>query len=118
MPRRFRCQPDLALTAAEATKGTSLSQSEIDAETLGVTPVFLDTSLDESTVGLLHALTRDAIRLGGEDDTEMGAFSGTAEGVRLANLRSLFDDYVPFGLEAGVLDDTRSTAVAMRRDRP
>ena len=118
MPRRFRCQPDLALAAAEATKGTSLSQSESDAETLGVTPVFLDTSLDEPTVGLLHALTRDAIRLGGEDDTEMGAFSATAEGVRLANLRSLFDDYVPFGLEAGVLDDTRSTAVAMRRDRP
>ena len=31
---------------------------------------------------------------------------------------SLFDDYVPFGLEAAVLDDTRSSAVALRRNRP
>ena len=29
----------------------------------------------------------------------------------MANLTSLFEDYVPFGLEAGLVDDTRSSAV-------
>jgi hypothetical protein len=48
----------------------------------------------------------------------MGAFSAVADGLRLANLTSLFDDYVPFSLEAGVIDDTRSSAVALRRNRP
>jgi hypothetical protein len=118
MPRRFRCQPDLALAAAAAKKGSALTAAEVENVTLGVTPVFLDTSLDEPTVAMLHPLTRDAIRLGGEHDSEMGVFSDAAEGLRVANLTSLFDDYVPFGLEAGVIDDTRSTAVALRRNRP
>jgi hypothetical protein len=118
MPRRFRCQPQLALAAAELKKGSPLTEQEKTTATLGVTPLFLDTSLDEPTVAMLHPLTRDAIRLGGEHDTEMGVFSAAAEGLRVANLTSLFDDYVPVGLEAGVIDDTRSTAVAYRRNRP
>jgi hypothetical protein len=67
---------------------------------------------------MLHPLAPDAIRLGGEEDAEMGAFSTAATGLRIANLTSLFDDYVPFGLEAGVIDDTRSSAIAQRRNRP
>jgi hypothetical protein len=118
MPRRFRCQPDLELAATEAKIGVPLSPSESAAVALSVSPVFLDTSLDEPTVGMLHTLTRDAIRLGGEQDTEMGVFSAAVEGLRLANLTMLFDDYVPFGLEAGAIDDTRSTAVALLRNRP
>jgi hypothetical protein len=118
MPRRFRCQPDLARTAAAAKKGSPLTSQQAAAVALGVTPIFLDTSLDEPTVAMLHPLTRDAIRLGGENDSEMGVFSAAAEGLRLANLASFFDDYVPFGLEAGVIDDTRSTAVALQRNRP
>jgi hypothetical protein len=118
-PRRFRCQPDLAIAAAAAAKApVPLTTAEGATAALGVTPLLLDESLDEPTVGMLHPLTRDAIRLGGEGDTEMGAFSAAAEGLRLANLTSLFDDYVPFGLEAGVIDDTRSSAVALRRNRP
>jgi hypothetical protein len=119
VPRRFRCQPDLAVTAAAARKEpVPLTTAERDTVALGLTPLYLDTSLDEPTVAMLHPLTRDAIRLGGEGDSEMGAFSAAAEGLRLANLTSLFDDYVPFGLEAGVIDDTRSSAVALRRNRP
>jgi hypothetical protein len=45
-------------------------------------------------------------------------FAQSAEGLRAANLTSLFEDYLPFGLEAGLIDDTRSTAVAARRNRP
>ena len=118
MPRRFRCQPDLALAAAAEHKGAALDPLEESTVALGMTPLFLDTSLDEPTVAMLHPLTRDAIRLGGEHDAEMGAFSVSAEGLRMANLASLFQDFVPFGLEAGLIDDTRSNAVATRRNRP
>lgn len=118
MPRRFRCQPDLALAAAAQAKGSALSPSEADSARLGVTPLLLDTALDEPTVAMLSPLCSDAIRLGGENDSEMGVFSAVAEGLRRDNLITLFDDYVPVGLEAGVIDDTRSSAVALRRNRP
>jgi hypothetical protein len=118
LPRRFRCQPDLVLAAAAATKGSPLTPAERATVALGMTPLLLDTALDEPTVAMLHPLTRDGIRLGGEHDTEMGVFSAAAGGLRVANLTSLFDDYLPFGLEAGVLDDTRSSAAAERRNRP
>jgi hypothetical protein len=118
LPRRFRCQPDLALAQATERKGSPLTDSEATRVALGVIPLFLDTALDEPAVAMLHPMTADAIRLGGENDTEMGAFSNAAHGLRMANLASLFDDYIPLGLEAGVIDDTRSTAVATRRNRP
>ncbi len=118
MPRRFRCQPDLAIAAATEKKATPLTSLERGTAVTGVLPLFLDTGLDEPTVAMLSPMTADAIRLGGEGETEMGVFSAAAEGLRMANLTSLFDDFVPFGLEAGLIDDTRSSAVATRRNRP
>lgn len=118
MPRRFRCQPDLVLAAAAAKKGSALNPPEKAAASLAVVPLFLDTAIDEPTVAMLHPLCADGIRLGGENDSEMGAFSIAAEGLRVANVRSLFDDFVPFGMEAAVRDDTRSSAVVKRRIQP
>lgn len=117
-PRRFRCQPDLAIQSAEARNGAPLTAAERSAAALGATPIFLDTGLGEPTVAMLHPLTSAAIASGGEGDSEMGVFSASAERLRMSNIESLFDDYVPFGLEAGLIDDTRSTAVAQRRNRP
>lgn len=118
MPRRFRCQPDLAIAAAAAKKAAPLTDLERSTAVTGVLPLFLDTGLDEPTVAMLSPMTAEAIRLGGEGETEMGVFSAAAEGLRMANLTSLFDDFVPFGLEAGLIDDTRSSAAATRRNRP
>lgn len=118
LPRRFRCQPDLGLAQAHDRKGAALTPAEAASVRLGLQPLFLDTDLDEPTVAMLHAMTRDAIRLGGEGENEMGVFSAAADGLRKANIVSLFNDFTPFGLEAGLIDDTRSTAVATRRNRP
>jgi hypothetical protein len=67
---------------------------------------------------MLHPLTGAAIATGGEGDCEMGVFARAAERLRMQNIESLFDDFVPFGLEAGLIDDSRSSAVAQRRNRP
>ncbi|WP_227243357.1 hypothetical protein [Paraburkholderia caribensis] len=118
VPRRYRCQPDLSVAAAQTKKGAPLLDSEDASARLSVLPLLLDTSLDEPTVAMLHAAASDGIRLGGENGTEMGAFSSAAEGLRRTNLESLFDDYIPFGLEAGVIDDTRSSLAAQMRNPP
>ncbi len=118
VPRRFRCQPDLALSAAAAAKGSPLLASEALAVRLGVAPRFLDTDLDEPSVAMLHPLASPGLRLGGEGDAEMGAFARSAEGLRLANVRRLFAESLAVGLAAGIIDDTRSTAAANRRNRP
>jgi hypothetical protein len=117
-PRLYRCQPQLALSAARQAKGTPLSASDAERVRLSVEPVILDRSLDEPTVAMLHELCPDAIRMGGEDEAEMGAFAVAAHGIARANLVSLFDDFVPSALRGGVIDDTRSAAVAQRRNLP
>jgi hypothetical protein len=118
VPRRYRCQPDLALAAAAERKGGPLTASERAAARLGVTPLFLDRELDEPTAAMLHPLCSAGIATGGEGDCEMGAFARAAERLRMLNIESLFEDYLPFGLEAGLIDDSRSSAVAQRRNRP
>lgn len=118
LPRRFRCQPDLALAAAAERKGDTLTDAEKTAVRLGTQPTLLDTALCEPTLAMLHPMTDDAIARGGEGESEMGAFSRAAPALRMGNVRSLFDDYLPFGNEAGLIDDTRSSAVSMRRNRP
>jgi hypothetical protein len=118
MPRRYRCQPDLAIAAAAEKKGSPLTAAEQLTVRLGVTPLFLDRALDEPTVAMLHPLTGAAVAAGGEGDCEMGVFARAAERLRMLNIESLFEDYLPFGLEAGLIDDSRSSAVAQRRNRP
>lgn len=117
-PRRFRCQPDLALAAAAAGKGAPLTKAEATAVAIAAQPLFLDTSLDEPTCALLHPLCPEGIRAGGEGGTEMGVFGPWAASLRRANLASLFDDFIPFGLEAAILDDAQSAPQALRRNRP
>ncbi|NUU19596.1 hypothetical protein HP550_20320 [Cellulomonas humilata] len=117
-PRTFRCQPALALAAASSGPTGRLSKTEAELVRLSVRPVFMDVSADEPTLAMLHPLCPDAIRSGGQDDAEMGAFARAAFGVAVDNVSSLFPEYLPFALAARVLDDTRSGSVASRRNRP
>ncbi|MBO9713895.1 hypothetical protein [Sphingomonas sp.] len=118
VPRRFRCLPDLARAAAVAKKGAELTASEAAEVDLSVRPFFLDTGVEEPTCAMLHPLASEMLRLGGEGEAEIGAFARAAEGLRMANVRRLFDEALPFGLEAGLIDDTRSSAAAARRNVP
>jgi hypothetical protein len=118
VPRRFQCLPDLARAAAAAANGAALSDSEAAEVDLAVAPLFLDTALDEPTCAMLHPLASDLLRTGGEEQAEIGAFARAAAGLRMANIRRLFDEVLPFGLEAALIDDTRSTQAFQRRNVP
>lgn len=117
-PRRFRCQPDMTIAAATESKGSPLTPQEAATVSLAAQPVFLDESFDEPTCALLHPLCPPVIREGGEGGTEMGAFGPWGSSLRRDNLTSLFDDFIPFGQEAALIEDTLSASQALRRYTP
>ncbi len=84
VPRRYHCQP--------AT----------DADAVRVRPQF--TSLHYSDPGYCQLSQRCAIeiRQGAEDEAEMGVFHNLYQPQRETNLRVRLDEYLRFGLEAGI----------------
>lgn len=93
-PRRFRCQPDLAL------EGVPVAQQA--AAEVKVTPVFSSQQPGAPGYAQLAQSCPQAITTGGEDGAEMGAYRFLEQGRREANLRLRLDEYLPFGLRAGL----------------
>ena len=83
-PRRYRCQP---VNAADALR----VQPQFTSERYGV-PAYCQLS-DRCAV---------EIRTGADDESEMGAFHDVFAPQRDTNLRIRLDEYLRFGLEAGV----------------
>lgn len=83
-PRRYRCAP-----ATEADSGR-------------VRPHFTSTRYGDPGYGQLGRATPPEIRTGASDESEMGAFHDVFAPQREANLRARLDEYLRFGLEAGV----------------
>ena len=84
VPRRYYCQPKTAQDAAR------------------VRPQF--TSIRYSDPGYCQLSQRCAIeiRQGADDESEMGAFHDLYQPQRETNLRVRLDEYLRFGLEAGI----------------
>lgn len=83
-PRRYRCQPT--------------GQLEADR----VRPMFTSVRYGEPAYGQLHTECPVEISRGADDESEMGAFHGLRMPLRDAHLRARLDEYLRFGLEAGV----------------
>jgi hypothetical protein len=98
-PRRYRCQPDLALRNVDdpALRGV------IEAR---VVPVFTTAVYGQPGYAQLGARCPVEIRTGAENGAEMGAFMFLAQPQRRANLRAALDEYLRLGLEAGVFPVT------------
>jgi hypothetical protein len=84
-PRRYRCQP---VDAAAADR---------------VSPQFSSVRYGEPDYGQLARNCPPEITTGAEDEGEMGAFHFLQQTHRLRSLRILLDEYLRFGLEAGIL---------------
>lgn len=96
-PRRFRCQPDMALA------DSSVPPDEVREL---MRPQF--TSLTYGDPGYAQLSMRSAIevRTGAEDGSEMGAFSFLKQPQREQNLRSALDEYLRVGLDAAIFHVT------------
>jgi hypothetical protein len=110
VPRRHRCQPDLALKARATALGLDsaddLPPDERAMVLLRLRPMF--TSLWYGDPGYAQLARRCAreLREGADDGSAMGAFHDLHERQRERNLRIRLDEYLRFGLEAGVFYET------------
>jgi hypothetical protein len=99
-PRRYRCRPD---NATEASR---------------VRPRFESVSFGEPAYAQLTGATAPEIVTGADDEGEMGAWHFVQAPLRLRNLRVALDEYLRFGLEAGVfmVPQQPKQAAAVSRD--
>lgn len=84
VPRQYHCQP---ATIDEAAR---------------VRPVFTSLRYGDAGYGQLSPRCAMEIREGADDQAEMGAFHDLYQPQREANLRVRLDEYLRFGLEAGI----------------
>ena len=108
-PRRYRCQPDLAI-ATEIEKAeriaplTVAQRAEIIARVQArVVPSFTSIHYGDPGYAQLHLKCPVEIRTGAEDGAEMGVFCHLKQPQRETNLRIRLEEYLPFGLDAGII---------------
>lgn len=110
-PRRYRCQPELEIAtrveAAEQKKGAKLTPAERqairDAVVGWLVPTFTSDDYGQPAYAQHHLACPRQIKTGAEDGSEMGAFCHLKQPQREANLRLRLEEYLPFGLEPGIL---------------
>ena len=83
-PRRHKCQPAATADAAR------------------VRPQFTSLRYGDPGYGQLSLRCAAEIRAGADDEAEMGAFHDLYQPQRATNLRVRLDEYLRFGLEAGI----------------
>ena len=88
LPRLYHCQPASPDDAAR------------------VRPVFTSLRYGDAGYAQLSAHCASEIRRGGADGAEMGAFHDLFQPQREANVRTSLDEYLRFGLEAGIFFTT------------
>jgi hypothetical protein len=84
VPRRYQCQPPT------------------EVEAIHVRPSFTSLHYGEPGYCQLDARCSREIRHGAENEAEMGAFNSLFQPQHKANLRLRLDEYLRFGLEAGI----------------
>lgn len=94
-PRRHRCQPDLALAGLDDPLIVARRRAEL-------VPAFTADDYGRPGYAQLGPTCAEEIRTGAEDGSEMGVFNSLMQPQREANLRTALDEYLRFGLAAGV----------------
>jgi hypothetical protein len=108
-PRRYRCQPDLAVSD-EIARREQLNIVVTPADELLIrsqiaswlVPSFVSTRYPDAAYAQLARATPRQIRTGSEDGSEMGVYEHLKQPQRESNLRAALDEYLRFGLEAGI----------------
>ena len=105
-PRRYRCQPDLALAKRAREMGKETADDLTDREeTLvktRVQPSFTSSRYGTPAYAQLSVCCPEEIRTGAGNGSEIGAFCSLLQPQREANLKASLDEYLRLGLEAGI----------------
>ncbi len=108
-PRRHRCQPDqeIAVEIEKAERSGPLAPAQRAAIAAQVrarlVPSFGSVHYGAPEYAQLRLGCPIEIRAGAEDGSEMGAFCHLKQPQRETNLRIRLEEYLPFGLEPGVI---------------
>ena len=103
-PRRFRCQPDLALAnRARQLQPDPVPPVEAARIRSRMRPDFTTTRYGRPAFGQLGGVVDRGVRTGAEDGSEMGAFESLKQPQREANLQIRLSEYMPYGMDAGLL---------------
>jgi hypothetical protein len=109
-PRRYRCQPESAAQAAEAERlarhpgASAATLAAVRAAVLAdLVPAFTSRAYGRPAYAQLSQRCALEIAEGAEGGAEMGAFHLLKQSQRATNLRLRLEEYLPFGLEAGVV---------------
>jgi hypothetical protein len=107
-PQRYRCQPDLRIADdIEAAGGDVLTQAQKDEirdrVRLWLKPEYNSEEYGQPAYRQLHINAPVEIATGAEDGSEMGAYAHLKQPQRAANLRLRLEEYLPFGLEPGLI---------------
>ena len=103
-PRRFRCEPDRAMTAVVTGEMSEAEahRAKLEAEQR-VRPQFTTRRYGIPTYVQLSQDCAQEIRTGADNGSEMGAFNSLMQPQRQTNLHIRFKEYLPFGLEYGLI---------------
>jgi len=106
-PRRFNCQPDLVDQAVNQKLGRP-DQAEARlraraAERLRAQPQFNSARFGKPAYCQLSDSCAGEIKRGASDESEMGVFHDLFQPQRAANLRARLDEFMPAGMEAGII---------------
>lgn len=106
-PRRFRCQPDLALEKEARRLGkdsaTELTTAERAPVLARLRPTYTSVHYGDPGYAQLGHGCAEEIRTGAEDGSEIGVFGCLKQPQRETNLRIRLEEYLPFGLEPGLI---------------
>jgi hypothetical protein len=103
-PRRFRCEPDRAIDAAVQPTMTEQEASAAQMRARQwVRPQFTTRRYGLPAYAQLSQDCAREIRTGADNSAEMGVFTMLMQPQREANLRIRFEEYLPFGLEGGLI---------------
>jgi hypothetical protein len=108
-PRRHRCQPELEIArrieqAQKLGPVTAAQRAAIIAQVgARVVPSFTSIHYGDPGYAQLHLKSPLEIRTGAEDGAEMGVFCHLKQPQRETNLRIRLEEYLPFGLDPGII---------------
>ena len=105
-PRRFRCQPDLALHNYAKEHEKTVADLTADERSLvisRVVPGYTSVNYGHPAYCQLSYSCCNEIKTGSEVGSEMGVFRSLRQPQRASNLRIRLEEYLPFGLKPGLI---------------